>query len=105
MKLAEFVAVPGSPVRVPAGEVPGAGGHRDGSEQALLAVLGAVRDRSVASPELAEIVQGSAGLHHLSAYRSTLFDALGLHGARDRAVLEVGAGCGAITRWLEANSG
>jgi precorrin-6B methylase 2 len=81
------------------------GGHRDGSERALLAVLEAVRDRSVASPELAEIVQGSAGLHHLSAYRATLFDALGLHGAHDAAALEVGAGCGAITRWLGEHVG
>lgn len=51
------------------------------------------------SPELRAHVKDWPTLYHLTPYRGTILDALGLH-ARDARVLELGAGCGAVTRWL-----
>jgi len=71
----------------------------DEVEQRLLdAVLG-VADRSLFSVELASHQTDWASTYHLSATRANLLRPLSriLSGAR---VLEIGAGCGAITRFL-----
>lgn len=73
--------------------------YLDGAERYLLDALRSVRDVSVFSPELRPLVKDWASLYHLTPYRGTILDALGLS-ARDPRVLELGAGCGAVTRWL-----
>jgi SAM-dependent methyltransferase len=73
--------------------------YLDGAEQYLLDVLRSVEDVSVFSSELRAHVRDWASLYHLTPYRATILDALGLS-APDPRVLELGAGCGAVTRWL-----
>jgi GT2 family glycosyltransferase len=73
--------------------------YLDGAEQYLLDALRSSRDVSVFSPELRTRVRDWASLYHLTPYRATILDALGLT-TRNAAVLELGAGCGAVTRWL-----
>ncbi len=86
---------------------PGSGapaGYLDGAEQHLLAVLTEARDRSVASEELQRQIHDWPSQYHLTPYRSTIFDCFGFS-AGDARVLELGAGCGAITRWLGEHCG
>ncbi|HEY6758150.1 MAG TPA: hypothetical protein VI318_01625 [Baekduia sp.] len=73
----------------------------DQRERAILAAVDAVRDRSVASPELATRVWTDFGrLWELSQYRTTLLDALAFTRAGSCSALELGAGMGSVTRWL-----
>jgi GT2 family glycosyltransferase len=73
--------------------------YLDGAEQYLLDALRACRDVSVFSQELRTRVHDWASLYHLTPYRATIMDALGFSNRAAR-VLELGAGCGAVTRWL-----
>jgi hypothetical protein len=78
----------------------------DTDDAALLAAVEGARDRSVASPELAAVSDADWALgRHLSPYRTTVFDALGLHDAREAAVLQHDAGYGTLTRWLGERCG
>jgi SAM-dependent methyltransferase len=97
MRLSDFIEDADSGVRLAPSSTPA--GYLDGAERHLAEVLARVGDRSVASDELAAHVHDWPTLYHLSPYRTTLFDAFGWTGERAR-VLELGAGCGAITRWL-----
>jgi hypothetical protein len=80
-------------------------GYLDGAEGALLDALAGVGDRGTGSAELEPLMSDWASTYHLTPYRTTLFDAVGLHAAGDARVLELGAGCGAITRWLGEHCG
>lgn len=75
--------------------------YSDGAqvEASLLDTLRAVSDRSVLSPELAQRIVDWPTRYHLSPLRANLLRPLAgwLQGRR---VLEVGAGCGALTRYL-----
>jgi len=70
----------------------------DVSEERLLKFVRAATDRSSASPELAAGIVDWPSYYHLSSLRCDLLRPVGelLTGA----VLEVGAGCGAVTRYL-----
>jgi SAM-dependent methyltransferase len=70
----------------------------DAAEDALLAALAASADRSVASDELRSRIIDWPSRYHLSPDRANLLRHLPWR-AGDR-VLEIGAGCGAITRFL-----
>lgn len=72
--------------------------YRDGSEARVLEVLRAASDRSSGSDELAAAVTDWPTRYHLSRLRSNLVRPLRL-GPGPR-ILEVGAGTGAITRYL-----
>lgn len=72
--------------------------YLDGAEAALVAKFDAVSDRSSTSDELAELARGWAETYHLSTARANVVRCFDLPpGAK---VLEIGAGCGAITRHL-----
>jgi hypothetical protein len=74
----------------------------DESERYLEAVIRASADRSFGSDELARHIRDWPSYYHLTARRGDLlrpFPSL-LFGS----VLEVGAGCGAITRFLGENA-
>lgn len=75
--------------------------YTDGAqvEAELLALLRATADRSVLSPALRAAIRDWPTHYHLSPRRANLLRPLG-DWLRGRAVLEVGAGCGAITRYL-----
>lgn len=75
--------------------------YTDGSEveSRLYDLVGSVRDRSVLSAELSQVIDDWPTKYYFGAERANLlrpFDAL-LSGS---SVLEIGAGCGAITRYL-----
>lgn len=98
MRLRDYTLDPGSGLMTPAATgVPA--GYLDGAERYLHDVLGEVDDRSFGSGELGRHVRDWPSHYHLTPYRATLFDCLGFHGDGLRA-LELGAGCGAVTRWL-----
>jgi len=72
--------------------------YRDGAEESLLTKVRAARDVSSLSDELMRAAEGWAETYHLSTSRAHLLRALEI--PADARVLEVGAGCGSITRWL-----
>ena len=73
------------------------------SERHLSAVLRQAKDRSVGSSELADGIHDWASAYHLSAQRADLLRPIApLLG---RNTLEIGAGCGAITRFLGEQGG
>lgn len=74
-------------------------GYLDGAEAYLLDKVSRASDRSTGSQELAALEIDWPTQYHLTPLRTTLFDAFGFH-AGDARVLELGAGLGAITRWL-----
>lgn len=74
-------------------------GYMDGAESYLSSVLQKSRDLGGFSRELKAAVKDWPSLYHLSPYRTTILDCLGLRTGSAR-VLELGAGCGAVTRWL-----
>ena len=76
--------------------------YLDGGEALLAEIFAGARDLSVGSVELRTHIKDWVTKYHLSPSRTTIFDALGLH-AGDARVLELGCGCGAITRWLAEN--
>jgi O-antigen biosynthesis protein len=71
----------------------------DQEEKRIAAAVASVKDRSLLSPEWRDHCTDWPSRYHLSATRANLlrpFEA-SLHG---QTVLEVGAGCGALTRYL-----
>ena len=104
MLLRDFVTDEETGIAVPPHEVPPAG-YLDGAERYLFERLPEVGDRSTGSEELQALVRDWPTLYHLTPYRATIFDCLGFTRAGDARVLELGAGCGAITRWLGEHCG
>jgi SAM-dependent methyltransferase len=104
VKLSAFVPSHAPGVRVPAASAPPVG-YQDGAEQAILQVVRGAADRGVGSAELGAHADDWGTLYHLSPYRSTILDCLGFVDAGDASVLELGAGCGAVTRWLGEHFG
>ncbi len=72
--------------------------YRDGSEASLLEKLAAASDLTSTSDELAAMAMTWAERYHLDPSRANVIRALAL--PAESRVLEVGAGCGAITRYL-----
>ena len=73
-------------------------GYRDGGEQQVLDLIRAAADLSSAGDELIRGAEGWAQTYHLHPARANIVRCLNL--PADARVLEVGAGCGAITRYL-----
>jgi SAM-dependent methyltransferase len=73
-------------------------GHLDGGEAQVRAILAAAGDRSSTSDELARHDATWETRYHFARSRANVLRALEL--APDAAVLEIGAGCGAISRYL-----
>lgn len=73
-------------------------GHLDGGEQRVESLLRAAADRSDMSDEIAQHDEIWETRYHFARERAHVLRPLGLpRGAR---VLEIGAGCGAVTRYL-----
>ncbi len=72
------------------------------SEKALHEILSKAEDLSSDSLELQEHIEDWPTEYHLSVTRSNLLRALDLHGVK--RVLELGCGCGSITRYLGEQS-
>jgi len=73
-------------------------GYRDGGEERVLEILRESADVSSTSDELITKAANWAEHYHLAPTRSHLLRPLRL--PADATVLEVGAGCGAVTRYL-----
>ena len=72
-------------------------GYRDGAEAQLLEIIRAAPDVSSDSDELTRLATDWPTQYHLDSARVNVLRALDLEGA---TALEIGAGCGAITRYL-----
>src|SRR3954447_20522679 len=72
--------------------------YRDGAEEAVLGIAGAARDRSAASDEMVRAAVGWAQRYHFDPARANIVRCLDL--SPSARVLEIGAGCGPITRYL-----
>jgi SAM-dependent methyltransferase len=72
--------------------------YRDGAEDAALQIVSAAQDRSAASDEMVLAAVGWAQRYHFDPARSNIVRCLDLPATA--RVLEIGAGCGAITRYL-----
>ena len=73
-------------------------GYADGAEATLAEIVGAAQDLSSTSRELADQATDWATTYHLGPSRANVLRALDL--PRDARVLEIGCGCGALTRYL-----
>jgi GT2 family glycosyltransferase/2-polyprenyl-3-methyl-5-hydroxy-6-metoxy-1,4-benzoquinol methylase len=71
----------------------------DTAENTLAKIIREANDVSVLSPELPQYCTDWAKLYHLSPSRGNLFRPFE-HLLKGRRVLEIGAGCGAISRYL-----
>lgn len=76
-------------------------GYSDGNdtEEYLLSVVTEASDVGTGSPELARKIKDWPTLYHLSPQRADLLRPFGDY-LKGRSVLEIGSGCGAITRYL-----
>lgn len=74
--------------------------YNDGAEEGLLALLRQARDKSLFSPELAAFQKDWPTTYHLSRYRANLLRPFEKNLLRGKTVLELGCGCGAISRYL-----
>jgi len=72
--------------------------YRDGAEERLWEIVKAASDVSSDSTEMLEVARGWAEQYHTHPARANVLRALDI--PPDAAVLEVGAGCGPITRYL-----
>lgn len=72
--------------------------YEDGAELSVLQIVREARDLNSASEELEAAATSWAERYHLCRQRSNFLRALDLRGVG--RVLEIGAGCGAITRYL-----
>ncbi len=103
VRLRDFQLDDGTGLRL----APGAGtpaGYLDGGEARLAEIFATATDRSTGSAELRREITDWVTQYHLSPYRVTLLDALDAD-LRAARVLELGAGCGAMTRWLGEHCG
>lgn len=73
-------------------------GYRDGGEQAVLELVSAAQDLASDSVEMVAAARGWAQRYHVDPARASILRCLDL--PADARVLEIGAGCGAITRYL-----
>lgn len=72
--------------------------YRDGAEDDVLRIIAAASDRASTSVEMLAAASGWAQRYHVDPTRANILRCIDLPaGAR---VLEIGAGCGAITRYL-----
>jgi GT2 family glycosyltransferase/ubiquinone/menaquinone biosynthesis C-methylase UbiE len=74
-------------------------GYMDGAESYLSKILSHSSDLGIFSTELKSAVKDWPSMYHLSPYRATILDCFDFTNHNSR-VLELGAGCGAVTRWL-----
>ena len=74
--------------------------YSDGAEAEarLLGVVSQAKDRGTFSPELAKAINDWPSEYHLSRARHCLVRPLGIR--PEDKVLELGSGCGAVTRYL-----
>ncbi len=72
--------------------------YSDGAEGRLLSVISQATDCGTFSPELAEAINDWPSEYHLSRARHCLVRPLGIRAGSK--VLELGCGCGAVTRYL-----
>ncbi len=71
----------------------------DGAEAYLKEALQSVNDLGLLSTEIKSKIKDWPSLYHLSPYRATIIDCFDFQN-KEATVLELGAGCGGVTRWL-----
>jgi len=77
--------------------------YSDGGEEYLLNIFKNLKDIKSYDPELLTHIKDWASRYHLSLRRTNIMEAVAEIFNKDSDVLELGSGCGAITRWLGEN--
>ncbi len=77
--------------------------YRDGGEEYLLSVIKANPGQRAYSLKLANHIKDWPSRYHLSFRRTNLLESIKEIFNKDSAVLELGSGCGTLTRWLGEN--
>ncbi|WP_167006165.1 methyltransferase domain-containing protein [Mumia sp. ZJ430] len=72
--------------------------YRDGAEERVLEIVRGAKDITSDSTEMLEVAEGWAETYHTHPARANVLRALDI--SPDARVLEIGAGCGPITRYL-----
>jgi len=98
MKLSDFEYDASSGVYISSAEIKQID-YLDGSERYLHDVLMSSHDLDLYSPEIKAKIKNWPSLYHLSPYRPTIIDCFDFQN-KEATILELGAGCGAITCWL-----
>jgi SAM-dependent methyltransferase len=104
MKLCDFVYEQSSKVFLPSVNPPASQedlAYGDGSEEYLLRILEETSDLRNGSEQLQDKVKDWPSRYHLAQGRSNVFSVLEVAG--DLKVLELGSGCGALSRYLGEN--
>ncbi len=78
--------------------------YEDGSEDELLKIIEKSTDRSSDSEELRSSIKDWPTRYHLSNLRTNIIRALNFL-EKESKVLEIGAGCGALTRYMGEHFG
>ncbi|MDD1702408.1 MAG: glycosyltransferase [Methanoregula sp.] len=74
--------------------------YQDGGETYILDSMKKIHDLSSHSPEFAHYIRDWPSRYHFSQKRSNFLEGLKEIFPADADVLEIGSGCGTITRWL-----
>ncbi len=77
--------------------------YADGGEEYLLNIFRNLKEIKSYSPELLAYVKDWPSRYHLSLRRTNIIEAVSELLDKDSAALELGSGCGAITKWLGEN--
>lgn len=77
--------------------------YADGGEEYVLDVIRKHPDLKACSPELVDYIKDWPSRYHLSFRRTNLLESIKELFNKDGAVLELGSGCGVLTRWLGEN--
>lgn len=98
MKLEDFILSTSAQVYVRDAEISQID-YLDGAERYLKEALLSAYDLGLLSADLKSKIKDWPSLYHLSPYRATIMDCFDFIN-KEAKVLELGAGCGAVTRWL-----
>jgi len=74
--------------------------YLDGSESYISEILSSIKNLSSQSNEYNQYIKDWPSRYHLSKNRTTLLEGVQEVLDKNAWILEIGAGCGAITRWL-----
>lgn len=101
IKLNNFIVEKSSGLHLPPGKKR-TFAYADGAEDKILNIITKINDRSADSMELELAIDDWPTKYHFSNLRTNILRAVDLL-KKDSTVLEIGSGCGALTRYLSEN--
>ena len=98
IKLNDFIVEKSTGLQLPPGKKQ-TFAYTDGAEDKILSIITKINDRSADSMELELAIDDWPTKYHFSNLRTNILKALDLS-KKDSTILEIGSGCGALTRYL-----